>query len=154
MKKIAIGKQSFEDIRKKDCFYIDKTYFIKDWWESTDDVTLITRPRRFGKSLNMSMLKQFFSVDYKDREDLFEGLSIWEEKEYRQLQGTYPVISLSFANIKEKNFPMTRKKICQLITKLYEEYSFLLSDSHCHHSTLHQTIKSDSIFWYCHQTTV
>ena len=126
MKKIAIGKQSFEDIRKKDCFYIDKTYFIREWWESKDKATLIARPRRFGKTLNMSMLKQFFSVDYKDREDLFEGLSIWEEKEYRQLQGTYPVISLSFANIKEKNFPMTRKKICQLITKLYEEYSFLL----------------------------
>ena len=124
MKKIAIGKQSFEDIRKKDCFYIDKTYFIREWWESKDKATLIARPRRFGKTLNMSMLKQFFSVDYKDREDLFEGLSIWEEKEYRQLQGTYPVISLSFANIKEKNFPMTRKKICQLITKLYEEYSF------------------------------
>ena len=152
--KIGIGIQEFDEIREGKCFYIDKTYFIREWWESKDKATLIARPRRFGKTLNMSMPKQFFSVDYEGREDLFEGLSIWEEKEYRQLQGTYPVISLSFANIKEKNFPMTRKKICQLITKLYEEYSFLLSDSHCHHSTLHQTIKSDSIFWYCHQTTV
>ena len=124
--KIGIGIQEFDEIRDGKCFYIDKTYFIREWWESKDKATLIARPRRFGKTLNMSMLKQFFSVDYKDREDLFEGLSIWEEKEYRQLQGTYPVISLSFANIKEKNFPMTRKKICQLITKLYEEYSFLL----------------------------
>ena len=124
--KIGIVIQEFDEIRDGKCFYIDKTYFIREWWESKDKATLIARPRRFGKTLNMSMLKQFFSVDYKDREDLFEELSIWEEKEYRQLQGTYPVISLSFANIKEKNFPMTRKKICQLITKLYEEYSFLL----------------------------
>ena len=124
--KIGIGIQEFGEIRDGKCFYIDKTYFIREWWESKDKATLIARPRRFGKTLNMSMLKQFFSVDYEGREDLFEGLSIWEEKEYRQLQGTYPVISLSFANIKEKNFPMTRKKICQLITKLYEEYSFLL----------------------------
>ena len=124
--KIGIGIQEFDEIREGKCFYIDKTYFIREWWESKDKATLIARPRRFGKTLNMSMLKQFFSVDYEGREDLFEGLSIWEEKEYRQLQGTYPVISLSFANIKEKKFPMTRKKICQLITKLYEEYSFLL----------------------------
>ena len=122
--KIGIGIQEFDEIREGKCFYIDKTYFIREWWESKDKATLIARPRRFGKTLNMSMPKQFFSVDYEGREDLFEGLSIWEEKEYRQLQGTYPVISLSFANIKEKNFPMTRKKICQLITKLYEEYSF------------------------------
>ena len=124
--KIGIGIQEFDEIREGKCFDIDKTYFIREWWESKDKATLIARPRRFGKTLNMSMPKQFFSVDYEGREDLFEGLSIWEEKEYRQLQGTYPVISLSFANIKEKNFPMTRKKICQLITKLYEEYSFLL----------------------------
>ena len=62
---VGIGKQSFEDIRKKDCFYIDKTDFIKDWWESADDVTLITRPRRFGKTLNMDMLKCFFSNQYE-----------------------------------------------------------------------------------------
>ena len=76
MKKIAIGKQSFEDIRKKDCFYIDKTDFIKDWWESADDVTLITRPRRFGKTLNMDMLKCFFSNQYEGRKELFEGRGV------------------------------------------------------------------------------
>ena len=124
--KVAIGIQSFDKIREKDCFYVDKTSFIKEWWESGDDVTLIARPRRFGKTLNMSMLEQFFSVDYKDRGDLFEGLSIWNDEKYRQMQGTYPVISLSFANIKENNFQMTRKKICQLITALYDKNSFLL----------------------------
>ena len=124
--KVAIGIQSFDEIREGNCFYIDKTDFIREWWESRDKVTLIARPRRFGKTLNMSMLEQFFSVDYKDRGDLFEGLSIWNDEKYRQLQGTYPVISLSFANIKENNFQMVRKKICQLITALYDKNSFLL----------------------------
>lgn len=91
---VAIGIQNFEEIIKGDYFYIDKTGFIKEWWESGDSVTLITRPRRFGKTLNMSMLEQFFSIEYADRGDLFEGLSVWEEEKYRELQGTYPVISL------------------------------------------------------------
>ena len=125
-KTVAIGVQSFERLIEENYFYIDKTPFIKEWWESGDDVTLLTRPRRFGKTLNMSMLEQFFSLDYAGRGDLFEGLSIWEEEKYRELQGTYPVISLSFANIKEKSFQMTRKKICQLITNLYGKYEFIL----------------------------
>ena len=123
---VAIGIQEFNKLREGNYFYIDKTDFIREWWESGDVATLIARPRRFGKTLNMSMLHQFFSVEYKDRGDLFEGLSIWQEEKYRQLQGTYPVISLSFANIKESNFAMTRKKICQLITELYNKYAFLL----------------------------
>ena len=109
-KKIGIGIQNFEKLREKDCFYVDKTSFIQEWWESNDDVTLITRPRRFGKTLNMSMVETFFSVKYADRGDLFEGLSIWEEEEYRKIQGTYPVISLSFANVKEKDYKTARKK--------------------------------------------
>ena len=123
---VAIGIQNFEELRQKKYFYIDKTAFIKEWWESGDSATLITRPRRFGKTLNMSMVEQFFSVDYANRGDLFEGLSIWEDETYRELQGTYPVISLSFANVKEKDYQTTRKKICQLLTKLYAEHSFLL----------------------------
>ena len=97
---VAIGHQDFEQVRKNDWFYIDKTGFIKEWWGRGDSVTLITRPRRFGKTLNMSMTEQFFSVDYAGRGDLFEGLSIWEDEKYRKLQGTYPVIFLSFASVK------------------------------------------------------
>ena len=123
---VAIGIQSFEKIRKKNCFYVDKTSFIKEWWESEDEVTLITRPRRFGKTLNMSMLECFFSVDYKDRGDLFEGLFIWQEEKYRKLQGTYPVIALSFANIKEPDYESTRLKICQVIADLYNSNKYLL----------------------------
>ena len=123
---VGIGIQNFEKFIKSNYFYVDKTHFIKEWWESGDDVTLITRPRRFGKTLNMSMVEQFFSVDYADRGELFEGLSIWNYEKYRNLQGTYPVISLSFANIKEQDYKTTRKKICQLLTKLYAQHAFLL----------------------------
>ena len=124
---VGIGIQSYCDIIKKDCFYVDKTSFIREWWESEDSVTLITRPRRFGKTLTMSMVEQFFSVEYAGRGDLFEGLSIWRNEEYRSLQGTYPVISLSFANVKEKSYEITRKKICQLLTDLYADHTFLLN---------------------------
>ena len=98
-KTVGIGIQSFGEVIEGNYFYIDKTPFIKEWWENGDSVTLIARPRRFGKTLNMSMLEQFFSVEYKDRGDLFEGLSIWEEEKYRELQVTYPVIYLSFARV-------------------------------------------------------
>ena len=101
---ISIGCQNFETIRKEGYFYIDKTSFIREWWESGDSVTLITRPRRFGKTLTMSMTEQFFSVNYAGRGELFEGLSVWEHEKFRKLQGTWPVISLSFANIKEEDY--------------------------------------------------
>ncbi|MDE5717133.1 MAG: ATP-binding protein [Lachnospiraceae bacterium] len=123
---VGIGIQEFGKIIENDCFYVDKTAFIKEWWENRDEVTLITRPRRFGKTLTMSMTEQFFSVKYADRGDLFEGLSIWQEEKYRALQGTYPVISLSFANIKETNYKDTRDKIVQLLASEYARCAFLL----------------------------
>ena len=123
---VGIGIQDFGKIIENHCFYVDKTDFIREWWDSNDDVTLITRPRRFGKTLNMSMVEQFFSVDYAGRKDLFEGLSIWENETYREIQGTYPVISLSFAHIKESSYEMARLKICQLLVNVYSDYEFLL----------------------------
>ena len=123
---VGIGIQDFAKLREQNKFYIDKTSFIKEWWESGDDVTLLTRPRRFGKTLNMSMVEEFFSINYAGRGDLFEGLTIWEEEKYQKMQGTYPVISLSFAKIKENNYQMTRKKICQQLMELYAKNSFLL----------------------------
>lgn len=124
---VAIGIQNYADIVENNCFYVDKTAFIKEWWDSRDSVTLITRPRRFGKTLTMSMVEQFFSVKYAGRSDLFEGKNIWQDESYRELQGTYPVISLSFANVKEKNFSETRSKICQLLVNLYSQHAFLLN---------------------------
>lgn len=129
---IGIGNQDFETVRKSGCFYIDKTDFIREWWENRDSVTLITRPRRFGKTLNMSMLEKFFSVKYAGRSDLFQGLSIWEEKspsedyEYRDMQGSWPVLFFSFADVKENSFVQARKKICRIIKELYDQYAFLL----------------------------
>lgn len=129
---VAIGVQDFGDLIRKGCFYVDKTLFIKEWWESNDSVTLINRPRRFGKTLNMSMLEHFFSVKYAGQGELFENLAIWKEEPYRQLQGTYPVISLSFANIKEGDFQKTRTKICQILSNLYIKHDFLLSSGVLH----------------------
>ncbi len=92
-RKTAIGKQSFEALRENKYFYVDKTDFIKQWWESGDDVTLLARPRRFGKTLNMDMLNCFFSNKYEGRSDLFEGLSVWEDEEYGEKQkGRMPAI--------------------------------------------------------------
>ena len=120
---VGIGHQDFEQVITEDNFYIDKTLFIKEWWERKD---MVTRPRRFGKTLNMSMLEKFFSVKYAGRGDLFRGLLIWEDEKYRQLQGTYPVISLTFANVKEKDYQGTRKCINHILTDLYNKNIFLL----------------------------
>lgn len=125
---VSIGTQDFEFIRVNNYFYVDKTAFIKEWWESGDAVTLITRPRRFGKTLNMSMVEEFFSNQYEDRADLFEGLAIWQEEDYHELQGSFPVIALSFAAVKEQNYQKVRRKICQLITNLYMKNRFLLEE--------------------------
>lgn len=123
---IAIGVQSFEKMITNRYFYVDKTGFIRDWWENGDDVTLITRPRRFGKTLAMDMVERFFSVEYEGKGQLFEGLSIWQDEKYRNLQGTYPVISLSFSVVKEADYPSAVLRICQLITDLYRRARFLL----------------------------
>lgn len=123
---IGIGQQDFADIRRDKLFYIDKTKFIKEWWESKDSVTLITRPRRFGKTLTMSMLEEFFSVKYEGRTELFQGLEIWQGEEYRSMQGTWPVISLSFANVKEPTYEMAKRRICQILTDIYNKNQFLL----------------------------
>ena len=127
---IGIGHQDFGQLIQANCFYIDKTEFIRQWWENEDVVTLLTRPRRFGKTLTMSMLEHFFSVRYAGEAADFAGLSIWKEEKYRQLQGTYPVISLSFASVKETTFSDARKQICQIIKNLYNSYGYLL-DSDC-----------------------
>ena len=124
-KVISIGNQSFESMRERDNFYVDKTSVIKEWWENEDIVTLITRPRRFGKTLNMNMLECFFSNQYKDRGDLFEGLDIWKEEKYCKLQGTYPVIFLSFADVKQNNYEETIQKIKKIIFDIYQKYDFL-----------------------------
>ncbi len=125
---VGIGIQSFEKLIMENSFYIDKTDFIRQWWENRDEVTLITRPRRFGKTLNMNMLERFLSVEYAGKGDIFEGLSIWKEEKYRNLQGTRPVIFLSFADVKANTFALAKEKICMLIKEVYHKFDFLLAD--------------------------
>ena len=125
-RRVSIGYQEFEDIIRNDLFYIDKTAFIKEWWERRDRVTLITRPRRFGKTLTMSMVENFFSVTHVKSAELFKHLSIWKDVSYRKLQGSYPVISLTFANVKECTFRAMKQRMNQILTDLYNKHIFLL----------------------------
>lgn len=144
-KTIGIGIQDFEKIITRNVFYVDKTLFIKEWWESMDDVTLITRPRRFGKTLTMSMVEHFFSIEYADSK-LFENTNIWKDCACRALQGTYPVISLSFADIKEVSYEQARKKICESIIDIYNKYAFLAGDDTLgeKEKTYYNALSSDS----------
>lgn len=121
----AIGIQDFETIIENNYFYVDKTNFIREWWENGDSVTLITRPRRFGKTLNINMLERFFSLNYARQGKIFENLDIWKDKKYQELQGTKPVISFSFANVKENTFDKMKTRFCQIISDLYIKNEFL-----------------------------
>ena len=123
---VGIGHQDFETVRMKNTFYIDKTELIREWWENEDTVTLIARPRRFGKTLNMSMLEKFFSVEYAGRSELFESLDVWKDEKYRKLQGEYPVIFISFASIKENTFEKAKESIYRILTDVYNKNQFLL----------------------------
>ena len=122
---VSIGNQDFRSIRENHNFYIDKTAFIKEWWENQDTVTLITRPRRFGKTLNMSMVENFFSIQSQENGKLFEGLKIWKDESYRAIQGSYPVIFLSFASVKGDTYSDVREGIVQTILDLYARYDYL-----------------------------
>ena len=122
---ISIGKQDFVSLRENHYFYIDKTDFIRQWWENADDITLITRPRRFGKTLNMNMLNCFFSRQYENRGDLFKGLSIWTDQRYQKLQGSYPVIFVSFADVKQNNYKDAIQKIKNIIVDVYRQHRYL-----------------------------
>ena len=122
---ISIGKQDFVSLRENHYFYIDKTDFIRQWWENADDITLITRPRRFGKTLNMNMLNCFFSRQYENRGDLFKGLSIWTDQRYQRLQGSYPVIFISFADVKQNNYKDAIQKIKNIVVDAYRQHRYL-----------------------------
>ena len=123
---VAIGVQDFAVIRERKCLYVDKTRFIREWWNSQDAVTAIMRPRRFGKTLNMSMVQAFFSVDYREKGDaLFEGLDIWQDIDMKQLQGQYPVILITFADIKCGSYEETMEALKFKIFMLAGDYDFL-----------------------------
>ena len=124
-REIATGVQDFENIRINKGFYVDKTDFIGKWWNGLDAVTLITRPRRFGKTLNMSTLNCFFSNKYESRGELFEGLKVWEDADMREQQGKWPVIFLSFAGIKGTTYTDTMVQMKRVLTKLFVSFTEL-----------------------------
>ena len=127
-REIAIGTQSFEELREKNAFYVDKTAFIKEWWNGLDSVTLITRPRRFGKTLNMSMMESFFDVG-RDSKAFFEGLDIAKHEEFcSEWMNQYPVLSISLKDVDGLDFESAYDKLkmvladyCKKITRLGED---------------------------------
>lgn len=122
---VSIGAQNFADIRELNCFLVDKTDFIRRWWRSNDQATLICRPRRFGKTLNMNMLECFFSERYAGRADLFEGLSVWDDVALCEEQGAWPVISLSFAGIKETLYSTAVFRLCEILGQAFTRHAYL-----------------------------
>ena len=123
--KLPIGVSNFKDIIEKNYYYFDKTKFIENILEDGSQVKLFTRPRRFGKTLNMSMLKYFFDVKNKDENrKLFEGLNI-SKSEYFDMQGNFPVISVSFKKYQEKDWKNGFDMIKDIISGLYDEFEFV-----------------------------
>ena len=123
--KLPVGISDFKDVIENNYYYFDKTKFIENILEDGSKVKLFTRPRRFGKTLNISMLKYFFNVKNKyENKKLFENLEI-SKSEYFEKQGNYPVISISFRNYEEENWENGFKAIKGIVKRLYSDYKFL-----------------------------
>ena len=126
-REVSVGKQSFADMRENDYFLVDKTAFVRDWWRGGDDVTLICRPRRFGKTLTLSMVECFLSLDYAGRgEELFGGMDVWDDADMRGLQGTVPVVSLSFADVKRPTLDETLADVKAILRVAVRRHAYLL----------------------------
>ena len=125
MKRLAIGIDDFRKIIKEDCYYVDKTKFIEAVLEDASNVKLFTRPRRFGKTLNMSMLKYFFDVrDNEENRKLFNGLDI-EKSRYINEQGKYPTILISLKSIKYETWEESLEQLKSLVSNLYNEFEYI-----------------------------
>ncbi len=120
---ISFGGQNFSKLIENGCFYVDKTMFIKKWWP-VDDVTLITRPRRFGKTLALSMVERFFSVQYQNQPDIFRKLAIYKDNDMMKLQGTYPVISLSMIDITMPTYEEMINSISSMVRNLFSHVKY------------------------------
>ena len=131
---INLGANDFADIRINDDFYVDKTGLIRDWWFNRDRVTLICRPRRFGKTLNLDTVRCFLSTEYASRgEELFAGLNVWESGNdeeraiMKTLQGTVPVVNISFARVKKDTYPRMIKRIAEIMVQAKQSHGYLLN---------------------------
>ena len=128
MKKIPIGVENFKEIINNNCYYVDKTKFIEEILNDGSKIKLFTRPRRFGKTLNMSTIKHFFDIkNNEENRKLFNNLDI-EKSVYIKEQGQYPVIFVSMKGIKDITWEEAKSSLKILISKLYSEFKYLLDD--------------------------
>ena len=129
-KGIGIGTSDFKKIRVKDYYYIDKTMYIKDILDNKSEIILVTRPRRFGKTLNMSMLKYYFDCTQKDNKELFKGLKIMnQEEKYTSKLGAYPVIYLTLKDVQDRNYESMLLNLKTTILDIYQEHRYLLEST-------------------------
>ncbi len=148
----GLGYQNYEEVITENIFYIDKTGFIKEWWECGDKVTLITRPRRFGKTLNISMMECFFSNKYAGRSDLFAGKFIWKEERYRQLQGMFPVIFISFASVKTGKIEGIKTAVKKIIADVWKQYKEVTAaelfdeDDKAYFASVNKNMEEDTLY--------
>ena len=141
-KAIPIGIENFEDIIKDNYYYVDKSMLIEDILVNRAAVTLFTRPRRFGKTLNMSMIKYFFDVRNKDENrKLFEGLKIFGS-EYMKEQGKYPVIFVSLKDLRADTWEMCLMEIKKLISKIYREFQYITEKMNEDDKEIYDSIKN------------
>ena len=141
-KAIPIGIENFEDIIKDNYYYVDKSMLIEDILVNRAAVTLFTRPRRFGKTLNMSMIKYFFDVRNKDENrKLFEGLKIFGS-EYMKEQGKYPVIFVSLKDLRANTWEMCLWEIKKLISKIYREFQYITEKMNKDDKEIYDSIKN------------
>lgn len=131
---LPLGISDFKKIVDGNFFYIDKTMLIKELWETSGEVILMPRPRRFGKTLNLSMLRYFFEISQVPNDYLFEALNIWQHPDYRALQGKFPLIFLSFKDVKKENFNSAYANIAALISNEFNRHkNILLTTSFAEH---------------------
>ena len=130
LKNLPIGISDFKKLMENNCYFADKSLFIKELIDDKSEVVLIPRPRRFGKTLNLSMVKYFFDIKEKDEENLFKELKIWEHQEYREYKGKHPVIFISLKDVKNDNYEDCIVKIKKIIGSVIEEFSYLLESEH------------------------
>ena len=141
-KAIPVGIENFEDIIKDNYYYVDKSMLIEDILVNRAAVTLFTRPRRFGKTLNMSMIKYFFDVRNKDENrKLFEGLKIFGS-EYMKEQGKYPVIFVSLKDLRANTWEMCLWEIKKLISKIYREFQYITEKMNEDDKEIYDSIKN------------
>ena len=128
MKRLAIGVSNFKKIIEGDFYYFDKTKFIEEIINDGSEVKLFTRPRRFGKTLNMSMLKYFFDIENKEEnKKIFKDLYIEKTEAFKE-QGQYPVIFLSLKDLKALTWEEMEEKITIIVSELFSEYNYLINE--------------------------